>query len=425
MKLKNQGKGLGGLLLLSACLAPNVVYAKAASKPVEAKWYVNINRAAMHVNDGYQRDTYFVDNAAESSRAGITGEKRLDNCCNFVGGTAELEFASASTTSVNQLNRTNASTSTDPIGVSSHEGIRIRAVEGWIRNSSWGKLTLGHGAQSSYTVVGKDLSGTTETIGYYSGPYAMAGGMYFHVKDSTTPVTGLAGTPRVINVFNPYDGLGRKDRVRYDSPKFCGFSVTGSISSGEPDNAVVGNQVPTGMATGTVGRRYGSDLALNYDDTLNHAVRLLGGVSMYKVSKGSDEKALKVWDASLAALHLDTGINVAVNLAKKTLPNTSTANSITKKPQFSRVQLGLITDLNCYGSTNFVADFAKSKNSYTDDDKGTAYGVGVVQNLKRVNSQLYVGVRSMKYKQNVTTTTYDRMLAAMAGLKINFGGKLS
>ena len=319
----------------------------------------------------------------------------------------------------------------------------------------WGKLSLGHGNTASYTTVGKDLSGTADTIGYYSGPYAMAGGVYFHEKGSTSQVAvdsaavtaGNAYTsdPRVVNVFNPYDGLSRKDRIRYDSPSFCGFSLSGSISSGEPDNTTAGyNLAPNGSNSGVAGRRYGSDIGLSYNDVLGDEVQLVGGVSLYKVSKGDNDKALKVWDASIAALHLDTGLNIALNHAKKTaadqittplaLPAGTGGNAvfnggtITKKPTFSRVQLGLIADLNCYGSTNFVVDYAQSKNSYVDSDKGKSYGAGVVQNLKKVNSQLYVGVRNMKYSNTSSTTVlngYDKIFAAMAGIKINFGGKLS
>lgn len=409
MKLKNQGKGLGGLLLLSFFLAPGVQAKAADASKAKVSWYANINRALMHVDDGFQKDTYFVDNFSKSSRAGITGETKLDECLT-VGGKLEMEFATASTSSVNQLNRNNASTVNQE---NVHEGIKIRQVDTWVKGD-FGQLSLGHGSTASWTTVSSDLSGTADTVGY-AGPYGMASGFYFHPKDSLSAVTPAAD-PRVSGVFNPYDGLARKDRIRYDSPKFYGFSLSGSINSSEKDHVI-------NTAT-TAGKKYGSDIALRYEDTIQHDIKLLGAISLYKISKGSDEKAAKVWDASFAALHEETGINGAIQYASKTLPNP-TAGTWDKKPKFARVALGLISDLNHYGPTNFVVDYAYSKNSIINDDKGKGYGFGVVQQLKKVNSEVYFGVRNLKYKVVNDTTPYDKILAVMTGLRINLGGKLS
>jgi len=407
MKLKNQGKRLGGLLFLSLFLAPGVQAKAPSTSKADVSWYANINRALMHVDDGHQKDTYFVDNFSKSSRAGIIGETKLDECLT-VGGLAELEFATASTSSVNQLNKNNADQTNT--GENSHDGIKIRQVDTWVKGD-FGKLSLGHGSTASWTTVASDLSGTADTVGYM-GPYGMASGFYFHTKDSQDPV--VVGNPRVADVFNPNDGLARKDRVRYDTPNFYGFSLSGSINSGEKDE-------DANRANVNAGRKYGSDIALRYADTLQ-GVQLQGAVALYKLSKGSNDKAVKVWDASLAALHQETGINGALQYATKTM---SEVNALTNKPKFTRVALGLISDLNHYGPTNFVVDYAHSKNSIANDDKGKGYGLGVVQQLKKVNSEVYFSVKRLKYKLVDDTIPYDHILAVMTGLRVNLGGKLS
>jgi len=407
MKLKNQGKGLGGLLFLSFFLAPGVqAKAPEAAAKADVSWYANINRALMHVDDGHQKDTYFVDNFSKSSRAGITGETKLDENLS-VGGKLELELMSANTYSVNQLNK-NASSTT---GESAHDGIKIRQVDTWLK-SDFGQLSLGHGNTASWTAVASDLSGTADTVGYV-GPFCMAGGMYFHKKDNTNPLDTVHD-PLVKEAFSPYDGFARQSRVRYDSPTFAGFTLSASMYNGGPDRNKLSDDA------GTINYvKYGSDAALRYSSNFKD-VDVLGAIAFSKMSRGSDDRNQKIWDASLAALHKDTGIN----FARKTLASDSELGNVTtKKPTFSRVQLGLIKDLNHYGSTNFVVDYSHTKHALADDAKGKGYGIGVVQQLKKVNSEVYFAVRKLKYEQ--IDQKYDNMLAAMAGIRVSFGGKLS
>lgn len=413
MKLKNQGKRLGGLLFLSFFLAPGV-HAKAA-KAVEADWYVNINRAMMHVNDGFQKDTYFVDNNSKSSRAGITGEKVLDDHFK-VGGKMEMELVTSSSASVNQLNRNATGVVAKPAGAARdisntnavHDGIKIRQIDTWLKGS-FGQLSLGHGSMASWTTVASDLSGTADTIGYV-GPWLMAGGMNFHNNTSTSKVA--ATDPTVLTVFSPYDiEFARQSRVRYDTPSFAGFSLSGSVYNGASESTATLPAV-----------KYGSDTALRYSNKFN-GVKLLGAVAFSRLSKGSNIKNQKIWDASFAALHEATGINAAINVANKTLANNTA--TLTKKQKFNRVQLGLISDLNCYGPTNFVVDYAQSKNALENDAKGKGYGFGVVQQLKKVNSEVYVSIRRLKFDRPLADLHYNKMLAAMAGIRVSFGGKLA
>ena len=403
MKLKNQGKRLGRLLFLSFFLAPGV---QAADKAADVSWYASINRALLHADDGHQKDTYFVDNDNFSSRGGITAEKKVDDCLS-VGGALELEFKSASSAGVSQLDRNHSASSAS-------DGIKIRKVDTWLKGD-FGKLSIGHGFMASYIAIGSDLSGTAATVSY-AGPWLTGGGMLFHDKANAGAIPAGTTNPKVINVFSVYgDGLARKDRMRYDSPTFGGFSLSGSVNSGEKDNG----------GTGTAGRRYGSDVALRYANQFKD-IKLKGAVAYNKISKGTDERNAKVVDASLAALHINTGLNLAVNFASKKLanPNAVGAN-LTKKGKFHRVQLGLISDLNRYGSTNFVVDYVKTKHAIANDDKGTGFGAGVVQKLKKVDSELYFSVRRLKYKGQNDTTQYDKMFMAMTGIRISLGGKLS
>lgn len=436
MKLKNQGKRLGGLLFLSFFLAPGV-HAKAAEKDATAEWYLNINRAMLHADDGYQKDTYFVDNYNKSTRLGITGEKKLDNCFT-VGGKLEIQYTNPNSVYVSQVSKNGAASSGEDTT------FNVRQADTWIKGP-FGQISLGHGSMGGFTAIGSDLSGTADTIGY-AGPWLMGSLIRFHQSGSTVAATG----PTIIQAFSPYETMFyRQNRLRYDTPTFAGFTLSGSIYSGNiPALAMYDGTSLAG--TGITAQKYGTDVALRYSNCFE-GVKLLGAITFNRLSKGNgavaagDINNTKVWDASFAVLHVPTGINGSVQYAQKTLANPGAPTTIatvatqptygiptriatypTQKPKFGRVQLGLISDLNCYGPTNFVVDYTQTKNNLENEGKGKGYGAGVVQQLKKVNSEVYVGVRRLKYTAPAATAiSYDKILQAFAGIRVSLGGKLA
>jgi hypothetical protein len=71
-----------------------------------------------------------------------------------------------------------------------------------------------------------DLSGTSVVT--YSSVTDLSGGQFFYDANTDT-LTEL----RVKNIYNNMDGLSRDDRLRYDSPTFAGFTLSGSAVSGD------------------------------------------------------------------------------------------------------------------------------------------------------------------------------------------------
>jgi len=423
MKLKNQGKGLGGLLLLSVFLAPGVQAKGAHKEEVKAEaaqWGLIVNKAMLHNNDGYSKETYFVDNYNQSTRAWITGEKKLDNCFK-VGAKLEIQFLQASSILAGQTDRDD-SASDDRMGV--------RQADAWLAGD-FGKISLGHGSMSGFTAIANDLSGTSDTI-RYAGPWLMGSQIQFH----PTGTGQVTSSPTIINIFSPYELIfARQSRLRYDTPTFAGFTLSGSIYSGSISG--VGALDGTAVATPRSGQKYGTDLTLRYADNFE-GVKLLGAVTFNRLSKGNgsggtmrdDVQNAKIWDGSFSVLHVDTGLNATVNYAQKTLANPGNVvpgyTFPTNKPTFGSVALGLISNLNSYGTTNFIVDYTQTKNSYENDGKGKEFGVGVVQKLNKVNSEVYVALRRLKYNPPSTSsvTSYDKIFQAFAGVRVSLGGKL-
>ena len=175
------------------------------------EFYGQINKGVLVFDDGGSTLGYFpVDNGNSSSRAGLRLYTVLYEGWSF-GGNLEWEWNPYSTTNVNQLNRDDFDWETD----------LLRKAEVYLESENFGKLWLGQGSMASDATAEVDLSGTV-VVGY-SLVSDMAGGPFFRLDD------GDLSSVHVKDAFTNFDGLGRKLRVRYDTPKFAGFSLATSV----------------------------------------------------------------------------------------------------------------------------------------------------------------------------------------------------
>jgi hypothetical protein len=93
-----------------------------------------------------------------------------------------------------------------------------RHMDIWIEK--WGTLRLGQGDTASNGTAEVDLSGTA--VAAYSSVSDVGGGFEFQ-KNGVTSTTPTGTVLRVGNTRSNFDGLSRKDRVRYDTPRWGGF----------------------------------------------------------------------------------------------------------------------------------------------------------------------------------------------------------
>src|SRR6185312_12366540 len=90
------------------------------------------------------------------------------------------------------------------------------------------------------------------------------------------------------DVFNDFDGDGRKLRVRYDTPSFAGFTLSGSYGT-----EVVPE--PTGVDVWDVALRYAGEFA---------GLRIASAIAY------SDTGSANRYDGSISILSVPTGISV-------------------------------------------------------------------------------------------------------------------
>ena len=166
-----------------------------------------VNRAAMYVDDDTSAKWFFVDNDNSSTRFRFRGSNDFEGGWR-VGLLWEVEMQS------NASNNVAMDDNSDLGDVNFNERHMDVFVE------KWGTLRLGQGDTASNGTSEVDLSGTA--VAAYSSVSDVGGNFEFRDDSDKTGIT-------VSNSRSNFDGLSRKDRIRYDTPRWRGFFASGSV----------------------------------------------------------------------------------------------------------------------------------------------------------------------------------------------------
>ena len=170
-----------------------------------------VNRAVNLVDDGKENKAYFVDNDNAESRVNLVGTAKIDEDLTL-GSRIELTIAPNKASNVDQNNEETG------------DVFDQRWAEVSLDSKRFGKISLGKGFTAAYGSSSADLSGTEVTASVTVAD--LAGGMLFR-QSSDDALTDI----RVFNAFSDFNGLARKSRLRYDTPKFYGANLAVSAVS--------------------------------------------------------------------------------------------------------------------------------------------------------------------------------------------------
>jgi Gram-negative porin len=335
------------------------------------EFYGQINKGLLVFDDGESTLGYIpVDNGNSSTRAGIRIYGAITDDWSL-GGNLEWEWNPYSTTNVNQLNRDDFDWDTE----------LLRKAEAYLTSDTLGKLWLGQGSMASDSSAEVDLSGTS-VVGY-SLISDMAGGPFLRLDD------GLLSTVKVKDAFTNFDGLGRKLRVRYDTPSFAGFTLAASV----------GTQVVPEETHVTVW-----DIVARYENTFDD-FKVSAAVAY---SEPGDHQNL--YDGSFSILHDPTGISLTFA--------TAYSDEETVDGRYGYVKLGYQTDFFEVGKTAFSVDAYYGEDIAANGSDSTSFGAQFVQNLDYLQTELYLGLRSYSYDEAVTG--FDDSFAVLTGARVKF-----
>jgi hypothetical protein len=287
----------------------------------------------MNVDDGQKSNSFFVDNAISGTRFRISATAPMTPGIR-AGAVFEAELLSNPSSDVSFDEADIA----DPTLAERHADIFFEG--------GFGKVSLGQGDGAANGGMEVDLSGTS--VAHWSGTHSLGGG--FEFKTGAGVGTGVT----VGDTLTNQDFESRYDRIRYDSPKFGGFSV--AASWGTKDN---GRDV--------------REAALWYSGDLGALGRVAGALGWSNqqanvATPGAIED--EVIGGSISWLH-GSGFNV-------TFAHSQRDVSATLDGKFTYAKVGYK-----FGRHAVAIDWGKGEEISTDvgaDGEGDMIGVGYVWN---------------------------------------------
>lgn len=315
-----------------------------------------VNRALLWADDGTNSRVLHVDNDNSSTRIRLAGEGQMTPDIR-TGAAIEVQFESNSSSDI-----------TIDGASGSPDNFTKRKLELYFDHRRFGKLWLGHGSTASDGVSEVDLSGTTVVT--YSSIADMAGGIQFG---------GLGGTP-IGDVYSNMDGLGRDDRIRYDTPSFGGFTVSASNA----DSA-----------------KY--DVAGRFSGQLNSGLRIAAAVG-YAVNK--NETIIDSQISGSVSVLLASGLSLTGAIGAQDLEVG------VRDPQFLYGKLGY-----AWGANAISVDLGYAEEIDALGEEFTTIGAAYVRRFDNAGTEVYIGARTHELD---TVGNPDDILAVLAGARVKF-----
>lgn len=252
-----------------------------------------------------------------------------------------------------------------------------RLAEAFFDSDRYGKLSLGRGFSASWTIPEVDLSGT-QIVSLLS-----VGNLFGGLKFVDSETKELTGT-RVRNLFVDSERLLLNDRLRYDSPLFAGFRISGSIAAKERSDIVLRTRHELGDIILAGAADYQSNPFLQIDWRTD----LIGSV-----------------------LHQPTGLNL-------TLGGFAEEHDDGRDADGFIVKGGWQVNRFAIGKTATSLDYVRNYDITSENQKNTSLGAFVVQNWDKYSVQFYGGYRL--YDQDQRDQKTETIHVGTMGAKIQF-----
>lgn len=354
-------------------------FIKAGNKKIDVTLYGQVNKAVMLADDGENDDVLFVDNDASSTRFGIKAKTK--NKGNLSAG-AQFE-AEVQGNDSNKVSMEDTTYSAE---------FKKRQMKVYVEHKKAGKLTLGHGSVATDGISEMDMSGT-KLAGY--SKIALSGGG-FEFWDNNDGATGGYSGVTVGDDFDHLDG-GRMGMVRYDSPSLAGLTL--SAAGGEENY---------------------SDIALTYHKKLD-LIEIKGGVGYAHIGEDRDADEYRNRMSGSASVLFNFGLNLTVAAGNAEFDDVTPSRD---DASFSYFKVGYKFDAFSFGSTAVSVDYGMFDDFSAEGDEGTVYGFQLVQKVKDINTEFYLGFRNMELDRTndalYANVSLEDIQTTMAGARFKF-----
>ena len=388
-----------------------------------------INQSLMFWDDGWESNTYVVDNINDQSLFQIEGE--ADFAPGWKSGFLLVIYANAAEASdgVNQ-------TYTD----SGDPSPTVSEAYWYIEQEQLGTVSLGRAPNSLDGVPESDVSGTA-VVGY-SGMADIGGGFFLRradIPDQAGLVTSVVWGD-LVNHLNgdPFNV------IRYDSPEFFGFTL--AASWGEDDQWGVSLFYELSMNSIEVAAAIGYQEDTTSDDGA--------------IFQQADSLNNQTFSGSISMLHKPSGLNLTFAAGEQSYDNTFLANDgVLRSPDdanFWYIKGGWLAQLVSLGDTAFYVEYGQfddfllnssgapivnaldvdaaavcvgaGNGCLVSGSQADVWGVGVVQYIDAAAMELYLSYRNFDADVDLVDVNLapvqagplDDLSIVMAGGKLAF-----
>lgn len=365
------------------------------NRKVSVKLSGQVNRAILWWDDGEDTDVYFVDNEQSNSRFRITGSATISpgrtagfrieadwfiqNNSSTVRNCVDTDFVGAQCQALANTigNSISASGSSTASGVTD-----MRWTEVWIKDETLGKVSLGKGDTASNGTSEVDLSGTS--VAQYSGMADVGNSFQFRVSG-----TGGFNGVSLGDVYSNLDGLSRRNRIRYDTPSFGGFTLSTSYGA---DDFVDG--------------------ALRFKKEWNSVRCAWAGAFAHDTN--ADDEDFWRYSTSGSCIHTPSGLNLTLGYAEDDEGSSSSTDH-----QWWFVKLGISRRWNSHGKTSISVQYAQNEDALSSGDETESWGVAFVQNIDSAAMELFMAYSHHEYSDN-SVVSYQDLDFFLMGTRIKF-----
>jgi hypothetical protein len=353
------------------------------------RFYGQINKGILQYDDGRETKSYFlIDNDNSGTRVGLSytqefGDWTFENV-------NEFSYAPYSTSNINIVDDSPDSADYE------FSNANIRYLDFTLANDRVGKFYAGQGSMATDGILEIDLSGTD--IIAYSGVGDSAGAQILRFSDPAL-ADDLSG-PQIGDVFANLDG-DRRVRVRYDTREFANF--TAAVAFGRDLLSDDADERDQNIF----------DAALTYGTTYDNGVEVAAGIGYNWQDSDSS-----IWGGSASALHQPTGLNLTLAAGQRNGDDSGDATFWYGKLGLIRPFLPAVGDtamsIDYYSGDDFGLDEATGVTSSSSD----SWGLALVQNIDRANTQLWLTYRNYDYADNADS--YEDGQAIFGGALFQF-----
>jgi hypothetical protein len=307
-----------------------------------------VDMLGFNADDSDYNRVYFATNSGSPNKLNVDSLYQFDDDLT-IGSQLQLGL---------YVNPSNSITQANPAS----SRIDIRRAEIYLFSKNWGAVWLGQGETASENTSHVDLS-PTKVVGR-APVQDVGGGLYFN---------NSSASPQVKNVFNSLDGLGRKVRLRYNTPSFYGFSLATSASSSSREDVALRYGAKLGESKLAAELAYTTPVSVGTNGQLARGNELNGSFSVL----------------------FPVGLSVTGSGGE-----LMASNAGRQHPYFFYLKPGYQFKPSRYGLTAFSVDYGRYKAFDQGADMATAYGAQALQNFDDLDLGLYAAYRQFELKRS-------------------------